>query len=69
MVERFVAANPRVCVILLSSVADQYLWEEVVHSGGFDLLTRPFRQEHVLSKLSFAYSHWRGRWPIAKIVR
>jgi FixJ family two-component response regulator len=54
------------CVILLSNVSDQYLWEEVVQHGGFDLLTRPFRKEQVLSTLLFAYAHCRTPWPKAK---
>jgi len=53
------------CVVLLSSVADQYLWEEVVQHGGFDLLSRPFRKETVLSTLVFAYAHCRTPWPKA----
>ena len=51
------------CVILLSNVSDQYLWEEVVQHGGFDLLARPFRKEQVLSTLLFAYAHYRTPWP------
>lgn len=51
------------CIVLLSGVADQYLWEEVIHNGGFDLLTRPFRREQVLSALIFAYAHCRTPWP------
>jgi len=51
------------CVILLTNVSDQYLWEEVVQHGGFDLLTRPFRREQVLSTLLFAYAHCRTPWP------
>jgi len=51
------------CVILLTNVSDQYLWEEVVWHGGFDLLTRPFRREQVLSTLLFAYLHCRTPWP------
>jgi DNA-binding NtrC family response regulator len=53
------------CVVLLSNVADQYLWEEVVQHGGFELLSRPFRKELVLSTLVFAYAHCRAPWPKA----
>jgi FixJ family two-component response regulator len=53
------------CVILLSNVSDQYLWEEVVQHGGFDLLARPFRKEQLLSMLLFAYAHCRTPWPKA----
>jgi FixJ family two-component response regulator len=61
--KRMIKSRRGVCVVLLSSVADQYLWDEVVHQGGFDLLTRPFRKEQVLSTLMFAYAHCRTPWP------
>ena len=49
-------------VILLSNVADPYLWDKVVQAGGFDVLTRPFRREETLAMLDFAYTHWRTSW-------
>jgi DNA-binding NtrC family response regulator len=58
-----VKSKRNACVILLSNVSDPYLWEEVVRHGGFDLLTRPFRKEQVLSTLLFAYAHCRTPWP------
>jgi FixJ family two-component response regulator len=61
--KRMIKSRRGACVVLLSSVADQYLWDEVVHQGGFDLLTRPFRKEQVLSTLMFAYAHCRTPWP------
>jgi DNA-binding NtrC family response regulator len=60
---RLIKTRRGACVVLLSSVADQYLWDEVVHQGGFELLTRPFRKEQVLSTLMFAYAHCRTPWP------
>jgi FixJ family two-component response regulator len=63
--KRLVTSRRNACVVLLSSVTDQYLWEEVVHHGGFDLLTRPFRKEQVLSTLVFAFAHCRAPWPKA----
>jgi|ERR1035437_4519119 FixJ family two-component response regulator len=62
---RLIKTRRGVCVVLLSSVADQYLWDEVVQHGGFDLLTRPFRKEQVLSTLMFAYAHSKTPWPKA----
>jgi len=50
-------------IVLLSSVADPYLSDEVVECGGFDVLTRPFRREPVLTTLLFAYTHCTARWP------
>ncbi len=62
-IKRLIQARKNACVILISGVADQYLWEEVIHNGGFDLLTRPFRREQLLSALIFAYAHCRTPWP------
>jgi FixJ family two-component response regulator len=64
-VKRLVKSRRQACVVLLSNVSDQYLWDEVVQQGGFDLLTRPFRKEQVLSTLVFAYAHCRTPWPKA----
>jgi FixJ family two-component response regulator len=63
--KRLIKSRRSACVILLSSVADQYLWDEVVQQGGFDVLARPFRKEQVLSALVFAYAHCRAPWPKA----
>jgi len=62
-IERLIAARKGSCVVLISNVADQYLWEEVVQHGGFDLLPRPFRKDQVLSALAFAHAHLRAPWP------
>ena len=64
-VKRLVKSRRHACIVLLSNVSDQYLWDEVVQQGGFDLLTRPFRREQVLSTLLFAYAHCRTPWPKA----
>jgi FixJ family two-component response regulator len=60
---RLVKARRGACVVLLSNVSDQYLWDEVVQHGGFDLLARPFRKEQVLSTLMFAHGHCKTPWP------
>lgn len=62
-IQRLIKCRRGICVLLLSSVADQYLWDEVVHHGGFDLLTRPFRKDQVRSTLMFAYAHCKTPWP------
>ena len=47
-------ANAHCRVILASFVADDYLWEEVIHYGGYDVLTKPFRTDEVLHMVQFA---------------
>ena len=45
--------------ILLSNVADPYLWEALVSAGAFDVLTRPFRESEAVSMIEFAFTHWK----------
>ena len=47
--------SPR-CVILASFVADDYLWEEVIHLGGYDVLPKPFRESEVIHTIEFAFA-------------
>lgn len=44
--------------ILISRVTDDYLWNEVMRSGGFDLLAKPLRVEEVLRTIRMAWSYW-----------
>ena len=62
-VKELSAAHAGTCVILLSPVADRYLFNEVVQNGGFDVLTRPFEKRRLLAALDFAYTHWKTEWP------
>ena len=64
-VRALVASRSGACVILVSNVTDQYLWDEVVKRGGFDVLTRPFESQAVLSMLNFAHTHCQTSWPMA----
>jgi DNA-binding response OmpR family regulator len=58
---RSLAALPhRPVVILLSKVADEYLWNEVFRIGGFDILARPLRIEEVRRAVGLALSYWRS---------
>jgi DNA-binding response OmpR family regulator len=42
------------CIILASFVVDDYLWEEVIRCGGYDVLAKPFREEEVTHTVRFA---------------
>jgi hypothetical protein len=54
------AALPRTaCVLLASTVADEYLWQEVNRHGGHDILPKPLRRDEVVRAVTFAWS-WRG---------
>ncbi len=57
-VERLASSPHRACVILVSAVADSYLWNEVVRTGGFDVLSKPFREDDVARAVRLAWSYW-----------
>jgi len=46
---------PERCLLLASSAADPYLWQEVIRLGGFDLLNRSASQDETARKLRFAW--------------
>jgi len=61
------ASSPhRSCVILASRVADDYLWQELIRCGGYDLLAKPFRAEDVARALKLALSYWKSAKATAK---
>jgi len=45
-------------VILLSRVIDEYLWEEVIRNGGYDILPKPLQEDEVLRSIKLACSYW-----------
>ncbi len=57
-VEGLASSPHRACVILVSAVADSYLWNEVVRTGGFDVLSKPFREDDVTRAVRLAWSYW-----------
>ena len=54
------ALAQRPMVILISRVADEYLWNELFRIGGFDILRKPLRAEEVERVLTLALSYWRS---------
>ena len=59
-VQTFAASPHRSCVILASRVADDYLWQELIRCGGYDLVAKPFRADDVARALKLALSYWRS---------
>jgi DNA-binding NtrC family response regulator len=56
-IQGFASSPYRPCAILISGVADDYLWETVVRLGGYDILAKPLRADSVerVIKLALAY--------------
>jgi DNA-binding NtrC family response regulator len=54
----FSSASSGACTILISRVADDYLWNEVVCNGGYDVLAKPLREQDVLRAVRLAWFYW-----------
>jgi AmiR/NasT family two-component response regulator len=46
------------CVLLVSRVVDEYLWNAVVSSGGYDVVRRPLSEEDLLRNVRLAWLYW-----------
>jgi DNA-binding NarL/FixJ family response regulator len=57
-VTSFAAASPRACIMLISPVTDDYLWNEVVSNGGYEVLRKPLREDEVSRAVRMAWSYW-----------
>ena len=57
-VEELASSPHRACIILVSGVVDAYLWDEVVRTGGFDVLSKPLREDDVVHAVRLAWSYW-----------
>jgi DNA-binding NtrC family response regulator len=57
-VESLAALPHRPCVILISGVADDYLFQELNRRGGFDILPKPLRQDNAARIVKLALSYW-----------
>jgi FixJ family two-component response regulator len=57
-VEALALSPHRTCIILVSGVVDTYLWNEVVRTGGFDVLSKPLREDDVVRAVRLAWSYW-----------
>jgi len=59
-VQTFASSPQRSCVILASCVADDYLWQELIRYGGYDLLAKPFQTGDLRRALTLALSYWKS---------
>lgn len=45
-------------VIVVSRLADDALWAEVLNVGGYDVLLKPFEPKELIWSVTSAYRHW-----------
>jgi FixJ family two-component response regulator len=58
VVKMMASTTHHACAILLSRVADDYLWNEVIANGGYDVVPKPLREEDVVRSVRLAWSYW-----------
>jgi DNA-binding response OmpR family regulator len=57
-VTSFAAASGGICIMLVSKVIDDYLWNELVSNGGYEVLRKPLREEEVSRAVKMAWTYW-----------
>ena len=58
VVYRMALSPHHACAILLSHVVDDYLWNEVIRVGGYDVLSTPLREDDLVRSVRLAWSYW-----------
>jgi DNA-binding NarL/FixJ family response regulator len=46
------------CIMLVSRVVDERLWNEVVRNGGYEVLPTPVQEDEVCRAVRLAWSYW-----------
>jgi CheY-like chemotaxis protein len=69
LVQILASAPQRPSVILTSRVVDDYLRQEVIRNGGYDVLAKPLREEDVVRSVRLARSYWNSASKRAPPVR
>jgi CheY-like chemotaxis protein len=47
------------CLILCSAVDDDYLWQDVIHHGGYDVIRKPIDEDQAVRAIQFAWAFWK----------
>lgn len=55
------SSRPAPAVILASHVVDQYLFTELVHHGGYDVISKPLQVDELRRALGLAFSFWKNQ--------
>jgi DNA-binding NtrC family response regulator len=58
--EKVKLAAPSASIVLVSGVSDEYLWQEVVKYGGFDVLMKPFLPDPLRRRIDGAWLFWKA---------
>jgi FixJ family two-component response regulator len=59
--EKLAASRSDCPIVLTSSVNDEYLWDEVIHKGGYDVLSKPLQEDLTVRAVNLAWSYSKER--------
>jgi DNA-binding NtrC family response regulator len=59
--EALAGSRPDCPIVLTSSVNDEYLWDEVIHKGGYDVLAKPLQEDQTVRAVNLAWSYSKER--------
>jgi Response regulator containing CheY-like receiver, AAA-type ATPase, and DNA-binding domains len=59
--QKLAASRPDCPILLTSSVNDEYLWDEVIHKGGYDVLSKPLQGDQTVRAVNLAWSYSKQR--------
>ena len=69
VVQTLASSSRPSCVILLSGVVDDSLWEAVIRCGGYDILAKPLQRDEVLRSVKLAQFFWDGMMKMPAYAR
>lgn len=55
--KKLASVASRCAIVLMSPVNDEYLWEEVIRLGGYDVLVKPLREDQTTRVVNLAWSY------------
>jgi DNA-binding NtrC family response regulator len=67
--QKLAACSPRTCILLVTKVADFYLWDEIVRRGGYDLVSKPLQPGELVRAVKLAWAYFLSGTRIASITK
>ena len=57
LLSHLIAEGHPSALVVVNRVADERLWSEVLHLGGYDVLVKPFDKQEVIRVIQLAWHH------------
>jgi DNA-binding response OmpR family regulator len=57
------------CIVLISKMLEDNLWNDVVSNGGYEVLPKPLREDEVFRAVKLAWNYWKSAGRSSVTVR